>query len=189
MQQKSVYLHTTKNVKQAEKILKNAGMEIVFRCDDTSMDLKELSTEERICWFEHIDEQFKRALKEFEQSGKLIESLKKGLQSFSNEIVEFTELFKNDPKSYKTSQKYEKFVKKVTRFHKPAIPIEIFKSTSRGMRNLELLAGKKISCSCILARKDNNLIRYLEFLENNDPILTISGPKATNLKTSLQRKF
>jgi len=46
-----------------------------------------------------------------------------------------------------------------------------------------------VSCSCIIGQKNGNMVRYLEFLENNDPIVSISGPNAIELKPGLEKKF
>jgi len=45
----------------------------------------------------------------------------------------------------------------------------------------------RVICSCIIAKKGTNVVRYLEF--ETDPVITITGPKAASLKSSLEKKF
>jgi len=44
-----------------------------------------------------------------------------------------------------------------------------------------------IYCSCIIAKKENNIVRYLSF--EKDPIVTLFGAKSKKLKSSLEKKF
>jgi len=45
----------------------------------------------------------------------------------------------------------------------------------------------RIQCSLLIAKKGDNTVRYLSFMR--DPILTITGPEAKNLKLTLESKF
>ncbi len=51
------------------------------------------------------------------------------------------------------------------------------------------LLSDTVECSCIIGQKNGNLIRFIEFLKNDDPIVTISGPNALELKPGLEQKF
>jgi len=44
-----------------------------------------------------------------------------------------------------------------------------------------------IRCSLLVAKKGDNTVRYLSF--KRDPILTITGPNASKLKSTLENKF
>ena len=60
-------------------------------------------------------------------------------------------------------------------------------SYSSRYRLRDIRLDDRIRCSCIIARKGDDIVRYLEF--QKDPIVTITGPKAANLKSSLEKKF
>lgn len=185
MQQKYVYLHTRKNLKQTEKILENSGMEIIFKSDDIALSLNELSVTETIAWFEECNKVIQRTLKRVDSYKNELVTFKKNIESAGKNISELVKLYHNDPNGYKTNEKYELCLKKMRKAsnnysYRTAIGFAL-------RRTLRITTP--ISCSCLIAKKGSNVVRYLEFHENKDPILTITGPKATYLKTSLEKKF
>ena len=185
MQQKCVYLHTAKNLKQTEKILKNSGMEIVFKSNDISLPLKELSVTETIAWFEECNKEIRWTLKRFDDYENDLVNLKKNIETAGKNISELVKLYHNDPNGYKTNEKYELCLKKMRK----ASNRYGFRTAIRFALRRTLRITTPIHCSCLIAKKGNNIARYLEFHENKDPILTITGPKATNMKTLLEKKF
>jgi len=50
-----------------------------------------------------------------------------------------------------------------------------------------IIRQSKIRCSILIAKTGTDVVRYLSFL--NDPIISITGVNAKNLKSTLEKKF
>ena len=47
----------------------------------------------------------------------------------------------------------------------------------------------RIDCGVIIGNIDGNLVRYLEFHDNDDPVVTITGSGTTSIKSQLESQF
>ena len=182
MKQKCVQFHTSKSFAQTLKIFKKEKLEIIFYNPLVKFYLEELTIEEQISWIEANQKDtadFDRFLKT--QSGK-VENMVNNMMEVRKQTKELVKLYRDNPSSYKTSEKYEQMIKSKKKLNDDF--------------NFNLLyyywydhlkENINVSCSCIIAKKGTTVVRYLEF--KRDPVVTITGPKAANLKSSLEKKF
>ena len=182
MKQKCVQFHTSKSFAQTLKIFKKEKLEIIFYNPLVKFYLEELTIEEQISWIEANQKDtadFDRFLKKHSEK----------FENFVNKIIEvrkqtkeLVKLYRDNPSSYKTSEKYEQMIKSKKKLNDDFN----FNLLYYYWYN-HLQEDIKISCSCIIAKKGTTVVRYLEF--KTDPVVTITGPKAANLKSSLEKKF
>jgi len=66
MKQQCTYLHTTKQLNEAEDILKREGMQIVFQSDDADIKFSDMTEEEKISWLKSIQEDLDMQIKDME---------------------------------------------------------------------------------------------------------------------------
>ena len=180
MEQKLVHLHTEKELKETEEILKQQGMEIILKTDYLSLDFFDMTEEEQVSYLKTLDEQLEDSAVQLEIQEKEIALVasKKSLTKKYRELL----------KSYDNSNNADK----IKLF--PRLREEYYKVQKRGHilydishRSREIRLDRRITCSCLIAKMGTEIIRYLAF--NHDPVLTIKGPNATSLKSSLQSKF
>ena len=183
MQQQCVYLHTFKNINEAEKIMKENGMTIILKQKSTYIDVSEMNEEEKRSYLETIKNEFADTLEEIGAAEVNGELYFKQLQMMKRTIFEIFELL---DKTSNNQQVNEKFDLLLAELKKVKNIIEIF-DKFRTRRYTYISVGHRPSCSIIIAKKGDEIIRYLEF--EKDPVLTITGPNATNLKSTLESKF
>jgi hypothetical protein len=152
-----------------------------------------------------IEKESKEQLKLNEMTFKNFGMVMKDYSSFKNEIFGSFNLLKNNPGKFKMSQKHYDFSVKINLlgyamincsqgienivdpFH--LIPRELASLGHGSSRHFPTngISMATIRCSLLVAKKGDNTVRYLSF--KRDPILTITGPEAKNLKSTLQSKF
>ena len=183
MQQQSVYLHTNKNLEEAEQILEQEEMEILLKTDSMYIDFSDMTKEEQSSWIKLLRDDLEDAVDELEIFYHKIQRFNKKNYATPENI---RKMFEALPKSndFVLSQAHRDLIKELIELGRKTKYVSYF--TRFGNRNIERF-GEKIRCSCIIARKGTDIIRYLEFL--NDPIITINGPNATTLKSTLESKF
>jgi len=184
MKQQTVCLHTKKELGLANKILKEEGMEIIFKSSNAYLQFSDLTSEEKASFIEIMTEDLSVHLKYLEKGYEDIKKLEKKLQSYWSEAVAFGKLLRSNPNDYKTNEKYASFSKKSLAFGHPE---ERSWTRHRNMRYYEPISLRDVRCSVLLAKKGTETVRYVSFLK--DPVLTITGPKAAKLKSSLESKF
>ena len=182
MLQKTIQFHTSKSFPQTLKIFNKEKLEIIFHSERLHMNFMDLTLEEQISWIK-TREKYLRHSDEFlkKHSGKF-ENLFDSLRDLRTQTKELLELYKTEPLSYKTSEKYEQFNRERKQLMEKYDYNALYDLLSHHFRD-----GLSVYCSCIIARKGPNLVRYLSF--KRDPIVTIIGSKASDLKTSLESKF
>lgn len=185
MKQQSVYLHTKKELGYTINILKEQGMEIIFKSSNADLQFSDLTSEEKASFIEIMAEDLSEHLKYFEKGDKDVKKLEKKLQSYWSESVAFGKLLRSNPNDYKTNEKYASFSKMNLAFGHSADRRSM--RYYRSMSYYEPLSLRNIRCSVLLAKKGTETVRYVSFLK--DPVLTITGPKAAKLKSSLESKF
>jgi len=182
MKQKCVQFHTSKSFAQTLKIFKKEKLEIIFYNPLVKFYLEELTIEEQISWIEANQKDtadFDRFLKT--QSGK-VENMVNNMMEVRKQTKELVKLYRDNPSSYKTSEKYEQMIKSKKKLNEDFN----FNLLYYFWYN-HLQEDIKVSCSCVIAKKGTTVVRYLEF--KTDPVITITGPKASSLKSSLEKKF
>jgi len=185
MKQKSVYLHTDKDLERTNYLLKQQGMEIIFKSSSVDLHFRDLTNEEQASFIETNAEELKTLLKCFENGDKSVKDLVKKIKTHREDAAEFVKLLRAEPKSFKTSQKFETYNKSRKAFAKQ---VNVCSQVSfMRMRYFDYLPLSAVNCSILIAKKGTELVRYLSF--KKDPVLTITGPKASKLKLSLESKF
>jgi len=183
LQQKLEYFHTEKDLKQTEEILIKEKMEIIFRSDDTYLSIHNLNSEEKIAYLEATIPITKCGNKQLQNAIQLFNKVEKRSMEFVKDIEELIKTMKENPNCFKTYLMFNDILKTSDKLRSKNDQVNGF-SFYRYAHNLPTGI---IRCRCIIAKTNNNIVRYLEFLD--DPVITITGPNASNLKSSLQAKF
>jgi len=189
MQQQCVYFHTEKEPKETENILKKEKMQIIFKTNQVEMRLQDLTEEEKDSWQKFQLEQIKMHLEVIEiyehQHQENFEKIKSKNKEIAEIIQSCLTSVENLKVVNKANRKRLKLTLKSVRSHR-----ELY-FTERGMMDYpsQLFENNRIICSCIIAKQGENFVRYLQFLENQDPVLTITGPNADSIKSTLEEKF
>jgi len=181
MQQQLVYLHTEKNLEETEEILKQQGMEIVLKTNNMHIYFSDMTEEEQISYLKTIEEDLEVTADMLDIQDRQIEILARHGNSFSKdyrEIIKSLKFSKNED-TVKKFQIIEKKLRKVQRLAE-AISDLRYRARVLGLNDI-------VRCSCLIAKNGTDIIRYLSFKQ--DPVLTINGPNATNLKSTLESKF
>ena len=182
MQQECVYLHTFKNIQEAETIQKENGFVVITKIKDVYLDVNEMNDEEKRSYLETIRDEFTETLEEIASVEVTGEVYFKKLQMLKRTIFEIVDLL--DKTS--SNQVIGKFNLILAETKKINDIIDIFdKFLIR--RNSMIRVGHRPHCSMLIAKKGEEIIRYLEF--EKDPIITITGPNAITMKSSLEKSF
>jgi len=182
MLQKCIQFHTSKSFPQTLKILKKEKLEILFHSERIRLDFTELTVEEQITWIQTRERYLRRSDEFLKQHNGKFENLFDSLKDLRTQTKELVKLYRSDPLSYKTSEKYEQFNKAREQLRKKYDYDALYDLLSHHFHE-----GLSVYCSCIIAKKGNNLVRYLSF--KRDPIITIQGPESIAVKAILISKF
>jgi len=182
MKQECVYLHTFKNLQEAETILQENGFAVISKLNDIFLDVNEMNDEEKRSYLETIRNEFSETLEEIGSAEVTGEVYFKKLQMLKRTIFEIVDLLD------KTSnqQVIEKFNLLLAETKKINDIIEVFDKLTRTRYSI-IHVDHRPKCSMLIAKKGEEIIRYLEFDE--DPVITINGPNAINLKSTLEKLF
>ncbi len=182
MKQKCVQFHTIKSYYNTLKILKKEEFEILFSDTTADIDFESLTIEEQISWIETMENDQKHYDKFLKKHAGKFDDFFESVMDFRKQTVDLVKSYRNNPSSYKTSEKFEHFIKM-----RKKISNGINLNTLFFLGNEIFRDHMKVRCSCIIAKKGTNIARYLSF--QKDPIVTLIGPKAKNLKSYLEKKF
>ena len=182
MQQKCIQFHTLKSFPQTLKIFEKEKLEIIFRSQNTHIDFADLTIEEQISWIETREKRMQRCDKFLKKHSGKFENLFESLTDLRKQTKELVKLYRSNPLSYKTSEKYEQFSEERKKLVEKYDYNALYDLLSHYFHD-----SLSVYCSCIIAKKGNNVVRYLSF--KKDPIVTIMGSKASGLKSSLESKF
>lgn len=177
-------LHVMKSLKTTEEILLDAQMEIVFKSKRAEIAFSELTPEEQKSWQEFQGEQI---ISNFSSLSNNIEAGKETLTFLNDAYV----TLENIAKMYGTPGNLENAKKQVENCIKKHSKLKNYFGYHRVIDLLEyqlpsLLNSTEVSCSCIIAKKGDNFVRYIRFLQNEDPIITISGSESEQLASVLK---
>jgi len=181
MKQQCIYLHTTKDLAETETILKNEGMQIVFQSDDAEIKFSDMIEEEKISWLKSMQEDLDGQISDMELNRKAYQL---GINFIEKKFVDVLNLLKDDNYS-NVDEKCKKIVEEMSEIDQHYYKMGDWKSCVTIDHGI--IRQSKIRCSILIAKTGTDVVRYLSFL--NDPILSITGPHATNLKSSLEKNF
>jgi len=191
MSQQCVHLHTKKELNATEDILKNQGMEIIIQSNNATIQFSDLTDEEKKSFMLEVEKELKDHFRFSEKTLKQIEMVMKDYSKFKKSIFASLSLMKNNPDKIGRSKWYIKYSSNIMslsssfldcyhRMRQIANPLDArLPDSPRGILNSFGSMGS-IRCSLLVAKKEDSTVRYLSF--KSDPILTITGPKAKNLK-------
>ena len=182
MQQKCLQFHTSKSFPQTLKILEKEKLEIIFQSTSCDIDFTELTVEEQISLTEERENDMKRCDELLKKNRGKYESYFESMISYRDQTKELLKLHMHSPSSNKTSEKYVQFIKAREKLNGAYDLLSLYAYLSN-----QIPLMTQATCSCIIAKKGTNLVRYLSF--ESDPIVTIIGSKASDLKTTLESKF
>ncbi len=188
MKQDCVCLKTTKSLNKTERIIKKMGMDIILKTDSLDLMVRYLTPEERIAWLESLEKEMKRNMKEQEEDWAIIQGLRAKTKQFAEALSQILGTAKED-----TNYDYMGAIESLR--HKIKIEIDEDRDIEtvilrRGLEFLPhgLLYGtNEVSCSCLIAKKGQNLLRYIAI--ERDPLITIQGPEAQSIKKVLERSM
>jgi len=176
-----VIFHTLKSFQRTEQILREANMEIIFKSKRAEVPLDEMSDEERESWLVF---QQKRLVMNSSNLKQSINSGKETLAFLSDsfEIIEkIQKMSQNEPDYRQIEEMIQACIKKHSH-------LRSYFGYNRMVDLLEyklpsMLNSAEITCTTIIAKKGENWLRYLRALKNEDPIVTISGSDAEQIRT------
>ena len=197
MGQQCVHLHTAKELDATEKILKNEGMEIIVQIPTAYLQFDELTEEEKKSYLLEIEKNLTQQFKSNEAIFEEFRNQMKSYESFKKLVFESLKTMKKSPTQIRNSNAYSKYSDRLGKF------CYLFQNCSASIEELADPLGSSlrssgwpstggvssgpIRCSLLVAKKGDNIVRYLSFM--TDPVLTITGPDAKNMKSTLEDKF
>jgi len=200
MSQQCVHLHTTRELDATERILKMQGMEIIVQSNHANLRFSDLTDEEKKSYMIEVEKELKAQLEINEKTLKRFGMLMKDYSKFKKSIFASLDLIKNSNGKIRTTKAYDKYSSNIMSlgnsfmdcFHgmtQIAFPLGLIPISWRRTQNSSVAIGTfgTIRCSLLVAKKGDNTVRYLSF--KRDPILTITGPDAKNLKSTLEKQF
>jgi len=197
MSQQCVHLHTAKELDATEEILKNEGMEIIVQIPTAYLSFDELTEEEKKSYLLEIEKNLTQQFKSNEAILKEFRKQMKSYDSFKKTIFESLQTMKKSPTQIRNSNTYAKYSDGLRNigyiFHNFYASMEDVADPlgsslrSSGRPSTGGVSSGPIRCSLLVAKKGDNIVRYLSF--KKDPVLTITGPKAAKLKSTLEKKF
>ncbi len=183
MQQQCVSLHTDKGLKEAEQIFQKEEMEILLNTNMMYMRFADMTSEEQNSWIKLMRADLENAIDDMEIFNRRIERYNKEEQ-LSPEV--FRKMFDSLGKSRDSflDKAHINLIKQLIEFEDRSRKISYFANITS--QDGEGFVGG-IRCSCIIARKGTDVVRYLSFLK--DPVVTFTGPNASKLKSTLEKQF
>ncbi len=186
MQQNYVCLHTFKNINEIENTVKHLGMEIVFKSSYAQIDVDDLTNEEGNAWIDSLETEVERVLESVPVLSKTLEDLAQKGKQHANEIRSLLKQYREN-----SSKELLDKIKMLNRIASGELK-NAWQFTHTPYRMLEYITyptvhvTSSVSVSCLIAKKGENVVRYINILENKDPILTIMGPEASGIKEAIQ---
>ena len=180
MEQKYLYLHTEKTLADTEEILKSEGMQIVFKSDHTEIKFSDMTEGEKLGWFNALEDNLSLEMSWLEKQRMKYERGIKSIEKKLGDVISFVK----DVNVDNVDNKFEDLVKKTGDFGSYYVNMDVL---SRWAETENDDGEPRIYCSCLIAKTENDVVRYLSFLD--DPVLSITGPNSSKLKSTLENKF
>ena len=183
MEQQCVYFHTEKQFSIANTILETDGVEILFSAESIEIPLRNLSAGEKDAWYDYVVDEMVKSLPVLEHTIKSLEFQISSLQEQKNDL---SEILRAAYKDINNKNALKTLLASMRKSTKTNLARESSSELVFGMMDL---LSDTVECSCIIGQKNGNVVRFIEFVRNDDPIVTISGPNALELKSRLEQKF
>lgn len=176
MKQETVFLHTAKTMEDAEKIFKENGIEVIFKRRMVRMNYDELTQEEQ----RTLINERKPNLSELQNS---LESLQKRIEDSMAilNVVQTSPMQKPD-----TLHPWINF----DLLHNEIDAVDdLISPMTNSTRWRDDQFDHRVDCGIIIGNYNGQHIRFLEFRENDDPIITITGNDPNPIKDILEQNF
>src|SRR3972149_9302656 len=149
MQQKCLQFHTSKSFHETLKILEKEKLEIIFQSTSCRISFTELTMEEKISWIEEREKDMTRCDEFLKNHSGKFDSFFESMMDFRKQSKELVNLHKSSPTSYKTSEKYEQFIKARDKLRGKWDFLALYDIWVDHLR----FSRSIVSCSCIIAKK------------------------------------
>jgi len=170
-------------MKDTAQILEHEEMEIILKTNELFINFSDMTEGEQKSWIKLMKEDLENAVDDIEIFHHKINRFNSKKHTQPEDLRKMLDSLGND-NGFVLTEAHRNLVNELVEYERDSRHISFYNNyrTSDVDR-----FGDGIRCSCIIARKGTDIVRYLEFLK--DPIITINGPNATNLKSTLEKKF
>ena len=183
MQQQCVSLHTNKDLKETEQIFEKEEMEILLKTNEMFINFSDMTDEEKISWIKLMRDDLDNAVDDMEIFYHKIERFNKKKHTAPEDIRKMLDSL-NTSEAIVLDGAHQNLINELSGLENESRHLSFFaRYRSRDIESFK----NGIRCSCIIARKGTDVVRYLSFLK--DPVVTFTGPNASKLKSSLEKKF
>ena len=185
MQQNYVCLITSKNINDVEKTIKQLGMEVIFKTSNCYIDAGDFNEEERNAWLDGLEERLARNLEVGATFSKSLEDLAQAGRKHVSKIYSLLKQYRENPSKeilYLINMHEDRFIycsRDIGLTASPTSMLEFIAAPG-------IYPGTSVNVSCLIARKGENVVRYISIRENNDPLITIIGPHAEIIKVQME---
>ena len=187
MKQECVFFHTPKQLEDAEEIFEQNNIEIIFKADEVTFDLIDLTDEERSSLFYEEFTLIDDSIRQLKDRDRDIQFLLRRLEPIQKEVKELQELDRQAGIK-KHFVELERYRIKISKLYQRIERSTFRRRISRFDSDYDF-GSKNITCKVLIGRVDGNIVRFIEFVGNKDPIVTITGSTANNLKNLLEKNF
>jgi hypothetical protein len=185
VKQECVYFHTEKILEEAEEIFNKNKIEIIFKSKDTTIDMGDLTQEEKISLFQEELQSIHQDISEITSVEKLLHDQITTIEEIKNNYDNTVLPSEGDFHAIRQYKKYrfrlERSLRALGR-HALNYPLHRY-SRSNSYEN------NSVPCSVIIGQLNGNLVRFLEFHDNDDPVVTITGINSSKIKSQLESQF
>lgn len=168
-------------MEDAEKLFQQNGIEIIFKDYRSLVKFSDLTDEEKKTWLDENQP----------SSSELLASLNKLHAELGKHLLTLNTL-NQLPDNVKKSEYMDSF-NVMNHLHATisGIDAEFTPRLRHGhfFHDLSIEDDGAVECKVIIGKSGNSIIRFLEFIENDDPIVTITGGDMHPLKESLEKLF
>lgn len=178
MEQKSEFIHTNKKWEKVIDIFSENEIEIFYKNDLITLDINELNEEEKKIWGKNAKEQLPQLLpklkKSYNEIGKIIEIV--------SQFIDLAEKSKINPDNWLdlNALSYE-----IDSVREILTRLSYFEHTNK-MFSPDY---GRVPVSFIIGQKEGNIVKYLNPLDNDTALVTISGNSSSSLKSEMVKQF
>jgi len=170
-------------MKDTAQILEHEEIEIILKTNELFINFSDMTEGEQKSWIKLMKEDLENTVDDIEIFHHKINRFNSKKHTQPEDLRKMLDSLGND-NGFVLTEAHRNLVNELVEYERDSRHISFYNNYRT--RYVDRF-GDGIRCSCIIARKGTDIVRYLEFLK--DPIITINGPNATTLKTSLESKF
>jgi len=178
MEQKSEFFYTGKKWEKVIDIFSENGIEIFYKNHFITLDIDELNEEEKKMWGGNAKEQLPQLLPKLKKShdeiGKIIEIV--------SQFITLAEKSKINPDNWLDLNALTFEIDSVR---------EILTRLSYFERTNKIFSPDygRVPVSFIIGQKEGNVVKYLNLLDSDTALITISGNSSLSLKSEMEKQF